>query len=221
MRAGNSSPSRGLSSMSLSSPSRGGSKLPVCHMCGRQFGSASLEIHQRTCRERYERERGRPPPEAPAGGADSFETFKDNLEPCPFCPVECCADGRKTRKRRRKAVSRTKHRHGRWWQTLGYTGPVSASSLSVPRLSVRLLKQLFAQSYCQRCSEVFRDHIIREKPNSAGCSRARACDECAKVLTHFTGDLPDHKGLWDRIDAKGYAKVRRSKPKSKPTRGFV
>ena len=143
------------------------------------------------------------------------------LEPCPFCPVECCADGRKTRKRRRKAVSRTKHRHGRWWQTLGYTGPVSASSLSVPRLSVRLLKQLFAQSYCQRCSEVFRDHIIREKPNSAGCSRARACDECAKVLTHFTGDLPDHKGLWDRIDAKGYAKVRRSKPKSKPTRGFV
>ena len=89
-----------------------------------------------------------------------------------------------------------------------------------PRLSVGL-KQLFAQSYCQRCSEVFRDHIIREKPNSAGCSRARACDECAKVLTHFTGDLPDHKGLWDRIDAKGYAKVRRSKPKPKPTRGFV
>ena len=85
MRAGNSSPSRGLSSMSLSSPSRGGSKLPVCHMCGRQFGSASLEIHQRTCRERYERERGRPPPAAPADGADSFETFKDNLEPCPFC----------------------------------------------------------------------------------------------------------------------------------------
>ena len=144
--------------------------------------------------------------------------------PCPFCPVECAkeegADGRKTRKRRRKAVSRTKQRHGRWWQTLGYTGPVSASSPSSPGVLVGL-KQRFAQSYCQRCSEVFRDHIIREKPNSAGCSRARACDECAKVLTHFTGDLPDHKGLWDRIDAKGYAKVRRSKPKPKPTRGFV
>ena len=112
-------------------------------------------------------------------------------EQCPFCAANDNAadnadDGRKTRKRRRKAVSRTTQRHGRWWQTLGYAGP----------------------SYCQRCSEVFRDHIIRQKPNSAGCNRNNPCDECAKVLVHFCGGNTDHKELWHRIDARGYAKSK-------------
>ncbi len=114
-------------------------------------------------------------------------------QPCPFCTDtgeedEIVGDGRKTRKRRRKAVSRTTQRHGRWWQTLGYSGP----------------------AYCQRCSEVFRDHIIRQKPNSAECNRNNPCHECSKVLAHFSSGTGNHAKLWGTIDARGYAKVRRS-----------
>ena len=62
-------------------------QLPVCHLCGRQFGTASLEIHQKMCRAKFEREKGRPAPDAPAGGNDAaalaFET--EVLEPCPHC----------------------------------------------------------------------------------------------------------------------------------------
>ena len=60
----------------------------LCHLCGKQFGSASLEIHQRTCRLRYEREHGRVAPEAPAGGdneaaAQFYES--EVMEACPHC----------------------------------------------------------------------------------------------------------------------------------------
>lgn len=127
--------------------------------------------------------------EAARTGSQSAEQPQ---QPCPFCTHsgeddEFVADGRKTRKRRRKAVSRTTQRHGRWWQTLGYGGP----------------------AYCQRCSEVFRDHIIREKPNSAECTRSNPCLECAKVLAHFSSGTGNHTKLWEVIDARGYAKVRR------------
>ena len=40
-------------------------QLPVCHLCGREFGTASLKIHLRACSERYEREKGKPPPPPP------------------------------------------------------------------------------------------------------------------------------------------------------------
>ena len=107
------------------------------------------------------------------------------LPPCPFCPAAYdeavgAKPGRKTRRIRPHAVSRTTQKHGRWWQTLGYDGP----------------------AYCQRCSEVFRDHIIRQKPNSAECSREHPCDECASLLQNFTGGVGL---LWEKIDARSYA----------------
>ena len=46
-------------------PTKGKHMLPVCHLCGREFGTASLAIHLKSCKERYEREKGRPAPEAP------------------------------------------------------------------------------------------------------------------------------------------------------------
>eukprot|EP01051_Picozoa_sp_SAG22_P013221 SAG22_NODE_1456_length_4385_cov_12.667289_6_plen_233_part_00 len=57
----------------------------------------------------------------------------------------------RTRKRWQKkdGVPRKAHRIGNWWVGYGYVG----------------------QPYCQRCSEVFRDHLIRQKSNSANCSR--------------------------------------------------
>jgi hypothetical protein len=115
---------------------------------------------------------------------------------CPFCPAAYdeaagAEPGRKTRRVRPKAVSRTTQKHGRWWQTLGYDGP----------------------AYCQRCSEVFRDHIIREKPNSAQCSRDHPCDECAGLLQHFTGGVDV---LWQKIDARSYASDSKRKGATKP-----
>lgn len=141
------------------------------------------------------RKKSKPPSNATRPSSSSGrqpEGAEEPQQPCPFCTdsgeddeFEC--DGRKTRKRRRKAVSRTTQRHGRWWQTLGYGGP----------------------AYCQRCSEVFRDHIIRQKPNSAECNRDHPCHECAKVLAHFSAGTGNHETLWGVIDARGYATVRR------------
>ena len=81
--------------------------LPVCHLCGRQFGSASLAIHLKACAEKYERERGRPPPEAPSASGllgeerpvgqpmsseeveqyneAAYQAWAGDLEPCPHC----------------------------------------------------------------------------------------------------------------------------------------
>ena len=83
--------------------------LPVCHLCGQQFGTASLAIHQKACKEKYERERGRAAPEAPMlassrenqpikpGGRamtqreidefndQAYTAWADDLEPCPHC----------------------------------------------------------------------------------------------------------------------------------------
>ena len=75
--------------------------LPACHLCGRQFGTSSLGIHLKACKERWEREHGRPAPEpsapipvgAKAGGkewakfnATAMETFEtETMEACPHC----------------------------------------------------------------------------------------------------------------------------------------
>ena len=34
-------------------------QLPVCHLCGREFGTASIKIHMKACAEKYEREKGK------------------------------------------------------------------------------------------------------------------------------------------------------------------
>ena len=71
-----------------------GPTLPVCHLCGRQFGSNSIGIHLKSCAERYERERGRPAPPAPdlsdngsgeAENAAAYDAWANDLEPCPHC----------------------------------------------------------------------------------------------------------------------------------------
>ena len=75
--------------------------LPFCHLCGRQFGTTSLLIHQKACAKRYEREHGSPAPEPPRSapvGAElnsrewkAFNTaantqFEETvMQPCPHC----------------------------------------------------------------------------------------------------------------------------------------
>ena len=76
-------------------------KLPNCHLCGRQFGTTSLGIHLKACKQRWEREHGKPAPEPevemPLGapmGSKQWEQFNeaaqqkfntDTLQACPNC----------------------------------------------------------------------------------------------------------------------------------------
>ena len=110
---------------------------------------------------------------------------------CPFCfeRWDCATlppqrpqtlegqDGaRTTRRRREMKGTRRQNRKSKWWSRVGYSGP----------------------AYCQRCSEIFRDHIIRTVSNSANCSRHNPCDDCAKILAYF----PDKEEAYRKMDAK-------------------
>ena len=61
-------------------------------------------------------------------------------------------------------------RLGRWWKKYGYRGP----------------------AYCQRCSELFRDHIIRSLSNSARCTLETPCLDCQRILIHFPDGVKQH-----------------------------
>ena len=65
--------------------------------------------------------------------------------------------------RRRTSNRSASLRLGKWWKKYGYRGP----------------------SYCQRCSELFRDHIIRSLSNSAQCTLETPCLDCRRILVHF------------------------------------
>ena len=94
-----------------------------------------------------------PPTRKPASGTPPLEGYA-----CPFCSSDTIG-GAKTRKRRRKPAAR-QQKFGCWWRGVGYSGP----------------------PYCQRCSEIFRDHLIRQYKNSAMCTREAPCGDCTKIL---------------------------------------
>lgn len=79
------------------------------------------------------------------------------------------------RHRRRMKKPRLSRKMGVWWRKYGYNG----------------------EPYCQRCSEIFRDHIIRGFSNSCNCSRDTPCNDCAKILNHFPGDRRELYALMD------------------------
>ena len=68
---------------------------------------------------------------------------------------------------------RLSRKMGIWWRKYGYSG----------------------KAYCQRCSEIIRDHIIRGLSNSCNCSRESPCQDCAKILEHFP---LRREALWDK-----------------------
>ena len=86
--------------LSIQSQSMPPPNLPACHLCGRQFGTSSLAIHLKTCKEKWEREHNKPAPEPSAAiptgakvgskewaafNAESEKTFEANMEACPHC----------------------------------------------------------------------------------------------------------------------------------------
>ena len=98
---------------------------------------------------------------------------------CPFCKIASehldnaafasafgydGAHQAKQRWRRKHKKKRTSLKLGKWWRSIGYKGP----------------------NYCQRCSELFRDHILRQFSNTANCSRTSPCCNCQPVLRWFS-----------------------------------
>jgi len=63
-------------------------------------------------------------------------------------------------------------------------------------------------AYCQRCSEVFRDHILRSLSNSARCTMSSPCVDCKRILAHFPDGLQPPK--------KKSKTATRSKPPKPP-----
>lgn len=97
---------------------------------------------------------------------------------------------------RRVKRGRSINKVGKWWKMYGYNGP----------------------PYCQRCSEVFRDHIIRQISNSANCSRARPCTDCTQVLKHLPKPLED---VWAKMDRTKEARGARAPKQSKKSAAAV
>jgi hypothetical protein len=93
---------------------------------------------------------------------------------CPLCDDGSSEKPPYVTQRRKRSMTRKRSRRrlGMWWKKYGYGGP----------------------PYCQRCSEVFRDHIIRGLSNSAKCTPAKPCLDCKKVLQHFPKSHPLVKG---------------------------
>jgi hypothetical protein len=107
----------------------------------------------------------------------------DDDDACPFChgsSAPMAASLGRRQQRRRKTPTR-KRKLGHWGYQSGYSGP----------------------RYCQRCSEVFRYHIMEQKPNSADCSRESPCHLCVQVLPHYR---PQGSALWAALDAAKQAR---------------
>ena len=102
--------------------------------------------------------------------------------PCPFCSEHSNENdaagtgptGAPVARRRRRAtkVGRKIERSGKWWSRLGYRGPAceQQSLKTMCWVTSFALNVTVRGADCLRCSEVFRDHLMRMKPNSAGCA---------------------------------------------------
>jgi hypothetical protein len=75
---------------------------------------------------------------------------------------------------------------GIFWRKFGYDGP----------------------PYCTSCSASFRNHIIRRRRTRTACSREVPCEDCERVLSHFTGD---RAAIYEQMDA-GQAKSKQRTP---------
>ena len=102
----------------------------------------------------------------------------------------------RNRKRRTMKRERADNKIGMWWRKYGYAGP----------------------RYCQRCSELFRDHIIRQYSNTARCSRQRPCTDCAKVLMHMPKPLHNTFAVMDAARTKSASTSTASKRNAKKKR---
>ena len=118
---------------------------------------------------------------------------------CPFCQDNGSDEETDVKQRRRRQMERERNRLklSKWWKSYGYNGP----------------------KYCQRCSEVFRDHIMRQLSNSARCIRQRPCTDCKRVLEWFPQPASNAYERIDQIGKRRDAKTAQKKLGAAPTAG--
>ena len=125
------------------------------------------------------------------------------------------------RQRRKRTMSRKRSclRLGRWWKKYGYRGEpprrplrsylFARADIMFPEGFADPRNAASGPAYCQRCSEVFRDHILRSLSNSANCTMSSPCVDCKRILAHFPDGLQPPK-------KKSKTAPTRSKPPRPP-----
>jgi hypothetical protein len=139
---------------------------------GRQLAITRKRAKRRACRPR---KNGVP------SANDAICSLCNVSNMCPDAEPEIWGNPEKpgeTRYRRNIPKPRGEIKFGQWWQSFGYSGDF----------------------YCQRCSEVFRDHLMRNRSNSAACTRSSPCREYAQMLVFFP------LNIWVRVDEKARRK---------------
>ena len=132
------------------------------------------------------------------GSSPTGASSADTESPSPPAGASPGSAGAGVQRRALRKVKRGRsiNKVGKWWKMYGYNGP----------------------PYCQRCSEVFRDHIIRQISNSANCSRANPCTDCTQVLNY----LPHpHEEVWAKMDRTKEARGARAAKQSKKSAAAV
>jgi hypothetical protein len=195
------------------SASAGGKpNLPICHICGRQFGSASLAIHMKSCAEKYERERGKPPPSMPSAflGEDrpigkrmsaeevdayneaAYSAWSGDLVPCPHCQRKFLPDRLPVHLRgcdKRPADAETKTSDGltEWERAQGKKSAGEKKQLPFCHLCGRQFGTASLKIHLKECAKKYE----REK--------GRPAPPAPEMLNMLTGD--------DRPIGKGSAKA--------------
>lgn len=195
------------------SASAGGKpNLPICHICGRQFGSASLAIHMKACADKYERERGKPPPSMPSAflGEDrpigkrmsaeevdayneaAYSAWSGDLVPCPYCQRKFLPDRLPVHLRgcdKRPADAETKASDGltEWERAQGKKSAGEKKQLPFCHLCGRQFGTASLKIHLKECAKKYE----REK--------GRPAPPAPEILDMLTGD--------DRPIGKGSAKA--------------
>jgi len=87
------------------------------------------------------------------------------------------------------------HRMGHFWKSFGYAGP----------------------AYCNRCSSVFRAHMLMEGVSEKKCSRQVPCYICKQVLRQFSCPIEDALKSMEAAQKKEKSRKRPApKPQSAP-----
>ena len=130
-----------------------------------------------------------PPSRGAAFHIGDAESLRAIPKQCIFCLDS--GTGADTQRRRLKESGKWQpSRMGLWLKQMGYEGP----------------------PYCQRCSQVFKEHLILHNRNPAKCTRRLPCDHCSRVLLKFDVRGQD---LWLRIDSSRQAKLQRKAERQK------
>ena len=145
-------------------------QLPVCHLCGREFGTASIKIHMKACAEKYEREKGKPAPPPPemldqltsgdgrkisqmdwdAYNSQANAAAEAQMEACPMCGRTFAAKDRLALHMRSCTGEKKILRAGEKSQRSGTSPPTARSGAAASAAKPSLLKRMSSASLLRK-----------------------------------------------------------------------